>query len=175
MRPPPVCGQVRYFWPCAALEGETGREVSGRGGTSGEETGRVTHTGTYVHGRPRRLQFAQMDRPSHLSLRPGHNRGQHGPRCWRRAGDSPRQNVHAMGVRRGVRGVYWCSPSESSLRELPELLYCTARDFSVAARGSGGGEVWTHHGLHCGRIGEAEVREDAKRGRKRKLVEMKAI
>lgn len=58
--------------PCRRTKART---VS-RDNAGGSSAGRVTHTGTYVHGSPRRLQFAQMGRPSHFSLRPGRHRVQ---------------------------------------------------------------------------------------------------
>lgn len=92
-----------------------GQAASGRG----RFRRNATHTGTYAQASPRRLQFAQIGRPSHLSLRPIQKRvgrasqhGSHQTRCARlhargigRRSDIPRQNVQAIGVRRGVRGV----------------------------------------------------------------------
>lgn len=129
-----LCGQVRYFWPCAALKGR--HRARGQRARDQRRGCRTRHSHRLVRAREAAAVAIRTDGSAvALELAAWAQPGS----TWSalletRFGDSPRQNVHAMGVRRGVRGVYWCSPSESSLRELPELLYCVARDVSVAAR-----------------------------------------
>ncbi|KAI0833623.1 hypothetical protein BC628DRAFT_36922 [Trametes gibbosa] len=149
--------------------GENGAQTPPRGrarsaGATREEARglRVTHTGTYAHASPRRLQFAQIGRPSHFSLRPGRHRrrGQYESvrrRTTRGEEDgSPRQKVHAMGVRRGVRRGK-SSPSESSLFPRLALLNCTNRARRGQGAGWGGeGRGGTHHCLHGGKISVEE-------------------
>ena len=78
--------------------------MGGRLSGGGDEREAETHTGTYTQTMFRRLQFAQVDLPSHLIFRPksGPRSTQpHSGRQHKRRG-GPLQNWQAIGVRLGV-------------------------------------------------------------------------
>lgn len=145
---------------------------------TGARERRATHTGTYAHARSRRLQLAQMGRPSHLSLRPVRNRVKYVSALLETGCATDRGRTCTPWECGAACAVCIDAPRRS--RRYGSCQSCctanVARHVSVAARTArrGRGER-THHGMHAWRRARREGREvakgveEAKAGRQRSL------